>query len=72
MARESIGPITPADVEFALKHLESVVESPRILDEWFKSNPSEDVFHSTIYPIGDLRHSVSYELWAREASHLRG
>lgn len=41
MARESIGPVTPAEVEFALKRVESVAESLRTLDEWFKANPSE-------------------------------
>jgi hypothetical protein len=40
MARETIGPVTPAEIEFALTRVESVAESLRTLDAWFKANPS--------------------------------
>jgi hypothetical protein len=39
MARETIGPITKAEVEFAVQRLTRIADSVRLLDEWLKAHP---------------------------------
>jgi hypothetical protein len=39
MAKETIGPLTKAEVEFAVQRLARIAESVKTLDDWLASHP---------------------------------
>jgi hypothetical protein len=76
MAKETIGPITKSEVEFAVQRLTRIADSIRLLDDWLKAHPEcEELWVWRAFSLNDgLRRleSVVPEVTRAIQAHSKG